>query len=314
MIFINFAVMKMKGYLLAALAAATYGTNPAFAVPLYEHGMNPNTVLLFRYAMGLPLLAAMVLLRGHSLRVERRDLTPLAILGVLMGISSLTLFASYNYMNSGIASTLLFVYPVMVALLMTFIFHERFRATTGICLVVMGAGLVLLLRAPEGVSISGMGVLLVMMSSLTYAIYLVMTNVSKRVQRIPTLTLLFWQLLFGSMVFIFMLCIGTPFTPVSHNADWINLGCLSVLPTVVSLCCTTIAIHCIGSTPTAIFGALEPVTAVVLSVVTLGQSITARELAGGLLIVVATTLVVAADPIDKVLLRMRKMFPRRHAR
>ena len=114
--------MKMKGYLLAALAAATYGTNPAFAVPLYEHGMNPNTVLLFRYAMGLPLLAAMVLLRGHSLRVERRDLTPLAILGVLMGISSLTLFASYNYMNSGIASTLLFVYPVMVALLMTFIF------------------------------------------------------------------------------------------------------------------------------------------------------------------------------------------------
>ena len=83
---------------------------------------------------------------------------------------------------------------------------------------------------------------------------------------------------------------------------------------MVSLSCTTIAIHCIGSTPTAIFGALEPVTAVVLSVVTLGQSITARELAGGLLIVVATTLVVAADPIDKVLLRMRKMFPRRHAR
>ena len=302
--------MKLKGYILAALAAATYGTNPAFAVPLYEHGLNPNTVLLFRYLMGVPILALMVMLRGHSLKVSRKELTPLAILGVLMGISSLTLFESYNYLNSGIASTLLFVYPVMVALLMTFFFHERFRATTGICLVVMGAGLIMLLRAPEGMEISGFGVLLVMLSSLTYALYLVMTNVSKTVQGIPTLKILFWQLVFGSMVFMFMMCLGTPFTPVTHSTDWINLVALTVLPTVVSLSCTTVAIHCIGSTPTAIFGALEPLTAVVLSVVTLGQSITPRELGGGLLIVIATTLVVAADPVDKVLLRMRKMFPR----
>ncbi len=302
--------MKLKGYILAALAAATYGTNPAFAVPLYEHGLNPNTVLLFRYLMGVPILALMVMLRGHSLKVSGKELAPLAILGVLMGISSLTLFESYNYMNSGIASTLLFVYPVMVALLMSFFFHERFRVTTGICLVVMGGGLIMLLRAPEGMEISGFGVLLVMLSSLTYALYLVMTNVSKTVQGIPTLKILFWQLVFGSMVFMFMMCLGTPFTPVTHSADWINLVALTVLPTVVSLSCTTVAIHCIGSTPTAIFGALEPLTAVVLSVVTLGQSITPRELGGGLLIVIATTLVVAADPVDKVLLRMRKMFPR----
>ena len=48
---------ELKGYLLAAIAAAAYGTNPAFAIPLYDQGMNPNTVLLFRYMMGIPLLA-----------------------------------------------------------------------------------------------------------------------------------------------------------------------------------------------------------------------------------------------------------------
>lgn len=227
-----------------------------------------------------------------------------------MGISSLTLFQSYNYMNSGIASTLLFVYPVMVAVLMTFFFHERFRATTALCLVIMTGGLVLLLRAPEGMEVSGTGVVLVMLSSLTYAIYLVMTNVSRAVQSIPTLKLLFWQLAFGSMVFLFMFAIGTPFTPVPCASDWVNLAALAALPTVVSLGCTTVAIHCIGSTSTAIFGALEPVTAVALSILTLNQTITPRELWGGLLIVIATTMVVCSDRIDPVLLRVRKMFPR----
>lgn len=303
--------LKFKGYSLAALAAATYGTNPVFAVPLYEHGMNPTTVLLLRYALGIPALAVMILARGHRLLLSQNEIIPVAILGVLMGISSLTLFEAYNYMNSGIASTLLFVYPVMVALMMTFFFHERFRITTGICLVVMTAGLMMLLRAPSGESISGMGVLLVMLSSLTYAIYLVMTNVSAVVRHIPTLKLLMWQLIFGCLVFLFMLLIGTPLTPVMKSADWINIVCLALLPTVVSLTCTTVAIHCIGSTPTAIFGALEPVTAVVLSVLVLGQSLTSRELAGGLLIVAATTLVVGGDRVDKVILRVRKMFPSR---
>ena len=302
--------MKLKGYILAAVAAATYGTNPAFAVPLYADGMNPNTVLFFRYLLGLPILASMLLLRGHSLKISRGELMPLGVLGILMGISSLTLFQSYNYMNSGIASTLLFVYPVMVAVLMTFFFHERFRATTALCLVIMTGGLVLLLRAPEGMEVSGSGVVLVMLSSLTYAIYLVMTNVSRAVQAIPTLKLLFWQLAFGSMVFLFMFAIGTPFTPVPYASDWVNLAALAALPTVVSLGCTTVAIHCIGSTSTAIFGALEPVTAVALSILTLNQTITPRELWGGLLIVIATTMVVCSDRIDPVLLRARKMFPR----
>lgn len=303
--------MKLKGYLLAALAAATYGTNPAFALPLYADGMNPTSVLLFRYMLGLPILAAMMAWRRRSPALSRHEVMPLAVLGVMMAISSLTLFEAYNYMNSGIASTLLFVYPVMVAVMMAFFFHERFRITTGICLIIMGAGLMLLLRSDGGFTLSALGCMLVFVSSLTYAVYIVMTNVSKTVQGIPTLKLLFWQLLFGCGVFLFMMALGDPLTTPSRPSGWINLVALAALPTVVSLSCTTMAIHTIGPTPTAIFGALEPVTAVVLSVVLLDQGITVRELWGGLLIIAATTLVVAADSIDHALLRMRKMFPSR---
>lgn len=300
---------------MAAIAAATYGTNPAFAVPLYEQGMNANSVLLFRYVLALPLLAAMILLRGRSFRLDRRQVAPVAVLGVLMAMSSLALFESYNYMNSGVASTLLFVYPVMVAVLMVFFFHERFKSTTVICLVLMCAGLVLLMRTGGDTSVSMVGCLMVMVSSLTYALYLVMVNVSRAVRSVPTLVLLFYVLAFGSMLFVFMMLLGSGLTLPARPAGWLNLGALAFFPTVVSLLCTTVAIQCIGSTPTAIFGAFEPVTAVVLSVVVLGQGLTGRELCGGMLIVAAATLVIAGDPVDRVLLRVRKMFPsqrRRH--
>lgn len=302
--------MKFKGYLLAAIAAASYGTNPAFAVPLYDQGLNPTSVLLFRYLLSLPILLIMMIWRGQSLKLNKSEIFPIAVLGILMALSSLGLFESYKYMNAGVASTLLFMYPVMVAVLMSFFFHERFRITTGLCLLVMACGLILLMRTDNAGGFSTIGFLFVFLSSLTYALYLVMTNVSKKLKGIPTIKLLFYQLLFGSVVFVAILASGEPLIVPQGAMGWIDVTALAILPTALSLGCTTMAIHCIGSTSTAIFGALEPVTAVILSVAFLGQSLTANECLGGLLIVIATTMVIAADPIDNALLRMRKMFPR----
>lgn len=301
---------KFKGFIFAATAAAAYGTNPAFAIPLYADGMNPVSVLLFRYGLCLPILLVMIAVRGQSISLKWNEIAPTAILGVLMAISSLTLFESYNYMNSGVASTLLFVYPVLVAIIMTFVYHEKFKLSTVICLLIMAWGLLLMMRSGMGVALSLWGCILVFLSALTYALYLVMTNINKTVQSIPTLRFLFWQFLFGCMVFLADIILGQPIVLPSQHWMWINLLALALLPTVVSLGLTTKAIHLIGSTPTAIFGALEPLTAVLLSVLILGQSMTLREMIGAVLIMIATTVVVAADPIDKTLLRMRRLFPK----
>lgn len=301
--------MKIKGYAMAAIAAASYGTNPAFAIPLYDAGMNPTSVLLFRYLLSLPILLAMMFWRGQNLRLQRSEIMPVAILGIFVAMSSLTLFEAYKYMNAGVASTLLFMYPVMVAVIMCFFFHEKFHVTTGISLLVMGAGLVMLTRSDGDGGFSLVGFLLVFLSSLTYALYLVMTNVSKKIREIPTIKLLFYQLLIGSSVFLFMLCTGEELIVPDKAMEWVNVTALAVFPTAISFCCTTVAIHCIGSTSTAIFGALEPVTAVLLSILFLGQTLSLNEIAGGLLILIATTMVIATDPIDHTLLRMRKMFP-----
>ena len=305
---------KLKGYLLAALAAAAYGTNPAFAVPLYEEGMNPNSVLLFRYAFGIPLLALLMICRGISFKIEKSAIFPTILLGLLMAVSSLTLFESYNYMNSGIASTLLFVYPIMVAIIMMMFFHEKNGPSLYLCLIIMFAGLFLLVYTEEGIALSPMGCLLVMISALTYAIYIVFVNVSKKLKHIPTSKLLFYVLIWGTVLFLANSACGTSLTLPSYSHQWWNLLALAVIPTLLSLACTTIAIQIIGSTPTAILGSLEPVSAVLLSVFFLHQPISSQEILGGCLIVIATIIVINEKRIDKTILYVRKMFPHPHRR
>ena len=126
---------KAKGYLLGAVAAATYGMNPLFALPLYKDGMDPDSVLFFRYLFAIPLLGAMLKFRGRDFKLRRQEIPPLIVLGLLVAFSSLSLFLSYNYMDAGIASTLLFVYPIFVALIMAVGFHERLSPQTLWCIL-----------------------------------------------------------------------------------------------------------------------------------------------------------------------------------
>ena len=121
---------KATGYILGAVAAATYGMNPLFALPLYKAGMDPDSVLFLRYLLAIPILGIMLKSRGRSFRLQRKEIFPLIIMGLLVAISSLTLFQSYNFMEAGIASTLLFVYPIMVALIMSVVFKEKLTLQT----------------------------------------------------------------------------------------------------------------------------------------------------------------------------------------
>lgn len=300
---------KAKGYALGAIAAATYGMNPLFALPLYADGMNPDSVLFFRYLFAIPLVGLMLKARGRSLRVERRALLPLAGMGLLVALSSLALFLSYNYIAAGIASTMLFVYPILVALIMTLVFHERITLQTVVCIALALVGIGLLYRSADGVTLSLAGTVFVMVSALAYALYIVGVN-RPGLKHIATLNVTFYVLLFGLVLFVARFACGVAFT-LPHT--WYLWGCvvaLAVFPTAISFLCTTSAIQYIGSTPTAILGALEPVTAVFFGVTVFGESLTFRESVGLALIIAAVTLVVAGGRLSAYLVRFRKLFPR----
>lgn len=153
---------KAKGYLLGAVAAATYGMNPLFALPLYKAGMDPDSVLFFRYLFAIPLLGIMLKARGRDFKLHRREIVPLVLLGLLVALSSLSLFLSYNYMDAGIASTLLFVYPIFVALIMAFGFREKLSPQTALCILLALAGIGLLFKGSDGSTLNITGTVLVM--------------------------------------------------------------------------------------------------------------------------------------------------------
>ena len=171
---------SLKGYIVGAIAAATYGLNPLFALPLYADGMGADAVLFYRYLAAVPIMGAMAAFRGRSLALHRRELLPMLFVGILMASSSLLLFESYNFMDAGIASTLLFVYPLMVAVIMAVFFRERLAPVTVLCIVMALGGIAMLFKGSDGATLSIAGTVLVMASSLTYAGYIVAVNRAAR--------------------------------------------------------------------------------------------------------------------------------------
>lgn len=304
---------KPKGVLYAIVAAATYGMIPLFALPLYENGLNPDSVLFFRYLFAIGILAVMIVMRGRNFAVSRAELLPLMMMGVIMSLSSLTLFGSYKYMDGGIASTILFIYPILVVIIMATFFKEKITMITAACIVLALGGIVLLYRGNEGVTLSAKGTLLVMLSALFYAIYIVCVNRSV-LKKIPTVKLTFYMLLFGIIMFAFRVDFGRALIMPTHWPLWGNLFSLALFPTAISFICTTKAVHHIGATPTSIFGALEPVTAIFIGVAVFGEQITPRIAMGLIMIIIAVTLVVAGSKVDDSLVRFKKMFPKRKKR
>ena len=300
---------KAKGYILGSIAAASYGMNPLFALPLYKAGMDPDSVLFFRYLFAIPLLGIMIKARGRSFKIQRKETFPLIIMGLLVALSSLTLFLSYNYMAAGIASTLLFVYPIMVALIMAMVFKEKLALQTIVCMLLALGGIGLLYKSEDGSTLSLIGTLLVFASSLSYAIYIVGINQTS-LKNVATLKVTFYVLLFGLSLFVARLLYSGVLNTPDQWYLWANLLALAVFPTAISFLCTTGAIQYIGSTPTAILGALEPGTAIFFGIAVFGESLTVRESFGLVMIIVAVTFVIAGGNITSQLVRFRKLFPR----
>lgn len=288
---------KVKGYICGILAAVSYGTNPLGALNLYADGMNTNSVIFYRYALATTILAVILAVQRKSFAVTKREFTVLTVLGALMAASSLTLFASFNFMDAGIASTILFVYPVMVAVIMAVFFKEKVTAITVISITMALSGISLLYKGGDGATLSVIGVLLVVASSLTYAVYIVVVNKSSL--RMSSIKLTFYVLLIGTFFIISysFLGKGAQLQPLTTMHELTYALVLAVFPTIISLILMVVAVHNVGSTPTAVMGALEPITAVCIGVFVFNEEFTMRLACGCVFILVAVILIVAGKTL-----------------
>lgn len=274
------------GYLLAMIGSASYGLNPLFAMPLYNEGITPMSVLFYRYAISTILMGIYMLVKGQSFRLTKNEALATMIMGTLFASSSAGLFFSFKYMDPGLASVILFTYPLFVALLSWLVFHEHMSRNTFLCIIVTSFGICMLKQDGTGGGFSLIGMTLAILSGLTYAIYLIGVNRSI-LKDMSISRLSFFALAFGTIVFFISNNFGMDIAPLPDIQSWGNAFGLAVFPTVISLLLITKSIHIIGSTPASIIGALEPITALAVSLAAFGGVITGGNLIGIVLILCA---------------------------
>lgn len=289
--------LKVQGIILAIISAVCYGTNPLGALFLYQEGLTVSSVIFYRFIFASLILAGFMFLQKKSFYITKKELLFLILLGLLFGISSICLFNSFLYMDAGIASTILFVYPIFVAILMAIFFKERSSIITILSIVFAFIGVVLLYGDNDS-NVSNIGVILVLISSIYFAIYIVIVN---QYLKIPALKLTFYSMLFCSITILSfsLLFEEASIQALSNGTMWFYTIFLALIPTVISLLFLVKAINLIGSTPASILGALEPLTAVIIGISIFNEKLTFLLVIGILFILFGVTLVIAKDLIEK---------------
>jgi len=288
--------MNFKGYFYACISAISYGAIPLFAIPLKQEPIPFDSVLFYRFSFTAIMIAVYLLAKKVDLRITLKELVPLMILGVTYALSSTFLFWGYDFLSAGVASTILFMYPVFVALLMGIFFREKISWITATAILISLVGVFVLNKSEEGFSVNIGGLSIVLLSALFYALYIVIVNKSV-VKEMSGPKLTVYSMGFCSLFFLGKSFCQGDFQLIPSLYIGSEIVLFSLVTTVLSCITLVYAIHYIGSTPTAILGALEPVVAVCISVVLFNEPLTVNLIIGILLIIAAVMLIILSDYI-----------------
>ncbi len=281
------------GYPAGIITGVTYGLNPLFGIPLMRHGASVDSILFFRYLFSVVLLGAFLLLTRHSFKVTAKQVGVLVVLGTLFTMSSILLFTAYHYIASGLATTLIFLYPVLVAIIMVFL---RVVPSWQVWISIFATfvGVVIMTQGNYGQSVNPIGVALSICSALAYALFIVIVNRSKVISGISNTLLTFYALLTGVVIFSVKILFAhtAPTAGIEGGAAWACLVGLALLPTIVSTATLAIASRNIGATKASVLGVFEPITAILVGTLVFGEALTANVAAGIVIATVAVTFMI----------------------
>lgn len=303
----NITMSRLKGFLCGVLTSATFGLIPLFTLPLMAAGIKVPSVLCYRFLFSALILGLILASVRERFSVSRKQFFTLFWLSLLYTGSALFLFWGYHYLPSGVATTIIFLYPVFVAMLMMLFFGEKPSAFTFAAIVLSFIGVALLSGAGSAQGVQLKGVLIEVLSALAYALYIVGVNQSC-VKNMGAWKLTFYVFLFDALTFFFFALFTGGLQPVPNTAAGLNLLLLALIPTVVSNWSLVYAIKSIGSTFSAVLGAFEPVTAMWVGVLVFAEPFTSSLFWGMALILCAVGLVVLSPVLKKTYRRGKLVY------
>ena len=273
----------VKGYLCAFISAFTYGLIPLFMIPIKkEESFSVDATLFYRFLIASGAIVFFLFYQKERLRISFREMLIMSLLGLLYAFSAEFLFLAYDYLSPGIASTIFFSYPIIVALVLILFYKEKLTLPTllSLLLVVAGVG-VLSIKKGEALNYIGLGISL--LGALVYALYILIVN-KVRIES-SGVKISFYSMLFSSLYFLVKSLLLRESITISSWALAGDLTLFAIITTSLSLVTLVYAVRYIGSTPTAIMGAFEPIVAVLISVGLFGEQLTPSLVIGGMVII-----------------------------
>lgn len=283
------------GILFAVAAAVIFGLIPLFSVPLLKAGLNVSNIVCYRFALSTVAMALVMLVKRISIKVSGKEFVTLLLLSFFYAMTALLLTASYQYIPTGIATTIHFLYPVWVTLLTMLLFKEKVSTPTLLTMAFAIGGVALLsLSGTNTHHIDPKGIWIVLGTVVTYGTYLAWLPKSA-VKAMDGLKITFWMMLCCTLIFSMNIMIRygvVGFQTLPTPDCWIYLLLGSLLPTLVANLTLIQAVRRVGSTVTSVLGSLEPLTAVLVGMLVFGERCNVGQVLGILVVLAAVSMLI----------------------
>lgn len=288
--------ITINGIFYAVISSMSFGFSPLFSLALIAAGLSDFDILSYRWLIAGVVLMIYAFAKKKSLRLNSFDEAwKIILLSALRAITSVTLLIGYINISSGIAATLNFMYPVIVTLTMVIFFGEKRSAIDYFAILASIFGVYLLASGDSIVAHGGntkLGLTCSLISAFSFAAYYIVMKQVKA-DKIEVVKFTTWVMMLSAVYFIICAFIfNGKLTLITDFRSWINALGLGLWATMVSNITGVKGIRRIGPTMTSVLGALQPVTAVILGVLFLGEHLYFRSLIGISIILVAVCIIV----------------------
>ena len=276
---------ELLGMMCVALSAVLFGCMPLLTKVASAAGSNVCMIALGRFFFGALFAASIVLCKPGSIWLPRGALLKIFKLSLLYAAMPLLLYASYQHIDSGLATTLHFSYPVVVMLFSALICHQSIKRRQLVSLLFCLTGLLCLMRLEGEANL--WGITLAVLSGVVYAVYIVFLSQSG-LQKLSVFVLTFWLALFATIELTLAAAMAKQLSLIQPPSAWLAELGLGLLTTTLALALFQKGVFLCGEMQAALASTLEPVTGVLLGCIALQESLNLPMCSGLVLILLAS--------------------------
>lgn len=290
---------RYKGIACIVIATVIFGMMPLFAKKIYENGGNPISLVFYRAFISTPVLFLLNKRKNIVLKISKKQFIEMTILAIVgYSATAILLYLSYNYISTGLATTIHFTYPIIVTLACTIIYKEKLSFSKIFAVILSTVGIFLFVNNIG--DINYLGVVIAFLSGVTFAFYMVFFDKSGLCLMHSLKSTFYLSAITSVVVLIFSLATKT-FTINMTLYGWILTIVFSFMITIVAVTLFQRGVTLIGAQSAAVISTLEPITSIIIGILIFNEIFNFRIFLGGILILSAV--IISALAGNKVKLK-----------